>query len=524
MPARWILLLLVFSFRIEGATPEKLAGSARFDLTAAENISALNDGSIVSGSGSVGRKTWDPNPARGFTVNFSITHFAPKSIEMRFVPATDGTVTLSLMGPFEEVAKGELFREEVLWKEVTVRGAEAGPELSTVPGAKSWHNQPLFIPLRVTAGKPVTILARAQAELPPGFKDMRRIAGTSSPAHRAIQRFRHGANLGNYLEAPPNQNWGARYSEEDFRAMAREGFDHARIPVAWSHYTGPGPDFPLAPDVFAKTDFLVTNALANHLAVIVNIHHFDDFTSNPSAQTERFYAIWRQLGEHYAHFPETVAFELINEPKDAATTTMLGPIYAQVIREIRKTNPRRTIFLGPGRWNSIDELGALRLPDDDDNLIVTVHCYEPFYFTHQGASWSGPDTRVTGIKFPGPPATPLRPDPSVSLRPGVSNWIYRYNTEPPDRNPSSPRAFRDKLDFAREWSVYYGRPIHVGEFGCYVRADAASRANFYREFRAACDELGIGWAVWDWKAGFKYWDDQSQKPAPGMRQALFGKP
>ena len=45
----------------------------------------------------------------------------------------------------------------------------------------------------------------------------------------------------------------------------------------------------------------------------------------------------------------------------------------------------------------------LRLPDDDENLIVTVHNYDPFYFTHQGATWAGPDTKVTGIRFPGPP-------------------------------------------------------------------------------------------------------------------------
>ena len=64
---------------------------------------------------------------------------------------------------------------------------------------------------------------------------------------------------------------------------------------------------------------------------------------------------------------------------------MINPIFAGTIEQIRQTNPERTIFVGPGRWNSISELPELRLPDDDDNLIVTVHNYEPFYFTHQGA-------------------------------------------------------------------------------------------------------------------------------------------
>jgi hypothetical protein len=181
------------------------------------------------------------------------------------------------------------------------------------------------------------------------------------------------------------------------------------------------------------------------------------------------------------------------------------------------------LFVGPGKWNSIDELGALLLPDDDENLIVTVHCYDPFFFTHQGATWSGPDTKVTGIRFPGPPAKPLLVDPKLNLRKGVIDWIGRYNTLPRERNPSSPIAFQDRLKLAHDWSEYYGRPIHMGEFGAYVAADPESRANFYREFRKALDRYGIGWAVWDWKAGFKYWEEANNRPAPRMHDALFGK-
>ena len=36
----------------------------------------------------------------------------------------------------------------------------------------------------------------------------------------------------------------------------------------------------------------------------------------------------------------------------------------------------------------------------------------------------------------------------------------------------------------------------------------------------AAAQLGWGWAVWDWKAGFKYWD--GDRPVVGMHEALFG--
>jgi len=320
-----------------------------------------------------------------------------------------------------------------------------------------------------------------------GTREMRRIADRNTPAHRAAKKFLRGANLGNYLEAPPGQDWGAKYC-----------------------------------GIFAKADFLVTNALNQGLNVIVNLHHFDEFTSDPAAHTNKFYALWRQIAAHYAKSPDGVALELLNEPKDAATTIVLNPIYAETIRQIRRIDPQRAIFVGPGKWNQVSELPNLRLPDNDENLIVTVHCYDPFYFTHQGASWAGNDVKsLKDIVFPGPPATPFVPDPAAQLSRGVLDWIQRYNTLPAEKNPSSPIAFRRPMQQAKEWSDYYGRPMHVGEFGCYVGADPVSRARFYGEFRKVLDEFKLGWAMWDWKAGFKYWDDKTGQPAPGLREAFF---
>ena len=154
---------------------------------------------------------------------------------------------------------------------------------------------------------------------------------------------------------------------------------------------------------------------------------------------------------------------------------------------------------------------------------MTVHNYDPFYFTHQGATWAGPDTKVTGILFPGPPPRPLVPDPKLKVNSWVLNWIRDYNTEPTATNPSGPRAFQGLISQAKEWSEYYGRPMHIGEFGCFTKADPVSRANYYRAFREAAEKAGIGWAIWDWKAGFRYWNDKTGKPEPGMHEALFGK-
>jgi endoglucanase len=303
--------------------------------------------------------------------------------------------------------------------------------------------------------------------------------------------------------------------------MKRQGFDHVRVPVGWQHYVGPAPDYPLSPEIFSRVDFAVTNTLANKMAVMINIHHFDELDRDPAGAAAEFLAIWRQVAEHYQHYPRQLAFELDNEPHQNATTALMNPIYARAIAEIRQTNPRRTIFVEPGGWGGIGELKNLVLPPDN-NVIVSVHCYEPFHFTHQGASWVT-DNQQTGVVFPGPPPQPLVPDARLHLKPWELDWIKKYNTLPTEQNPSSPLAFTGKLHYIHEWSDFYGRPVHLGEFGAYTKADEQSRVNFYSAFRQAAEKENIGWCIWDWNAGFHYWDEQNHAPMPGMHDALFGK-
>ena len=355
---------------------------------------------------------------------------------------------------------------------------------------------------------------------PPGMKP---ISDHATPAYRAVKQFERGVNLGNYLEVPPGGGWaGVTVSASEFAAMRREGFDHVRVPIGWQHYVGPAPDFLVETGIFQRVDFAVTNALPNHLAVLINIHGFDAMDEDPAGATEEYLKIWEQIAGHYQKYPKQLAFELDNEPHKNATTALMNPIYRCVISLIRGSNPDRTIFVEPGDWGGISELKNLELPSDD-NVIVSVHCYEPFHFTHQGAGWAGPSVKQTGIVFPGPPAKPLVPDPGLDLPSSALAWIAKYNTLPTAENPSSALAFTGRLKYVRAWSDYYGRPVHLGEFGAFTTADQTSRANFYAAFRKTCEAQGIGWCIWDWSAGFRYWDKTLDKPLPGMHEALFGQ-
>ncbi len=185
---------------------------------------------------------------------------------------------------------------------------------------------------------------------------MQRLTNFDSPAWQAAKLFMRGANLGDYLEAPPGRS-NVKITAADFTTMKQQGFDHVRVPIGWQHYAGPAPDFTLSLEIFSRVDFVVTNALAAGLAVMINIHHFDELDQDiPRAGPMNFYKIWAQIADHYKNFPPQLAFELDNEPHLNATTVAMNPIYARVIPEIRQSNPGRTLFVEPGDWGSIREL------------------------------------------------------------------------------------------------------------------------------------------------------------------------
>jgi endoglucanase len=155
---------------------------------------------------------------------------------------------------------------------------------------------------------------------------------------------------------------------------------------------------------------------------------------------------------------------------------------------VRATNPTRRVLVGPARWNIVDALDDLRLPDDPQ-LVVTVHYYSPFRFTHQGAAWV----------------------------PGAEAWHgTTWGTE-------AERA-RVRSDIARAaaWAGERGRPLFVGEFGTIAAAPMADRAAWTTLVRAEAERAGAGWALWDLATDFGAYDRAAGAWRALLRAALLG--
>ncbi|HEV3344299.1 MAG TPA: cellulase family glycosylhydrolase, partial [Pirellulales bacterium] len=208
---------------------------------------------------------------------------------------------------------------------------------------------------------------------------------------------------------------------------------------------------------------------------------------------ERFLALWRQIADHYKNRPPELVFELLNEPIERLTPEKWNRLLAEAITTIRRTNATRQIVVGPVGANSIKDLPSLELPEDDRHLVVTVHYYSPFRFTHQGASWAGPEAQSwLGTKWTGTRA--------------------------------EQNAVRRDFNQALAWGVKHRRPVFLGEFGAYERADLESRARWTRFIVEEAASRKMGWAYWELRSGFGAYDAQRGAWIEPIEQALVTAP
>lgn len=302
-------------------------------------------------------------------------------------------------------------------------------------------------------------------------------------------QFGRGINLGNALEAPREGDWGVKLEEDYFRAIAEAGFDCIRLPVRWSAHAEQTAPYAIDPQFFARVDWAVEQALSRGLSVVMNVHHYAEMDERPDEHRERFLALWRQIAEHYRDRPAKLAFELLNEPHDKLTAAKWNATLAEALGVVRVSNPTRTVVVGPVAWNAIRELPSLELPEADRNLVVTVHYYLPFDFTHQGAHWIDPKTR-----------------PPVGKR-----WT---GTE-----DERTAVLRD-LDAAAQWGLTHRRPIFLGEFGALNKADLESRAAWTKFVADEATRRRMSFAYWEFCSGFGAYDPQRREWLAPLRDAL----
>lgn len=304
--------------------------------------------------------------------------------------------------------------------------------------------------------------------------------------------FKRGINLGNALEAPPGEDWGVTIEEYYLSEIKQAGFDHVRIPIRWSARAERKPPYNIDQNFMDRVQEVVHWALEQELGVIINIHHYEQMMNQPRAEKAKFLALWEQISEHFQDYPEHLKFELLNEPHDKLAASEGGQLWNEYIElaldVIRELNPERKVIFGPINWYNINHLNDLTPLPDDDNIIVAFHYYNPFEFTHQGASWAG---RADQTGF---------------------TWL---GTE------REKREIREDLDKV----IYFGKEhdvsVRLGEFGAYSAANKECRVRYTDYVARQAEERNIPWTYWEWAAGFGIYDQDRGQLRRELYKALI---
>lgn len=318
-------------------------------------------------------------------------------------------------------------------------------------------------------------------------------AAVKSPSPKGVEPFEQNKRLGrgvNIIGYDPlwRSRSKARIQSEHFKLIKEAGFSNVRINLHPFQYGNADENNKLSETWFQTLDWAIEQALSNNLMVILDFHEFNAMARDPLGKKARFLAIWKQIAERYKDYPDEVIFEILNEPSRELTPELWNGFLGEALAVIREKNPVRTVIIGPANWNNINYLEKLQLPENDRRIIVTIHYYSPMEFTHQGAGWTSYKDKV-GVQWNG--------------------------------TSEEQQAIIRDFDKAQAWAKKHNRPIFLGEFGAYDKADMPSRARYTSFIARQAEKMGWSWAYWQFDSDFIVYDIPNKKWVEPIRDALI---
>ncbi|HVZ31428.1 MAG TPA: cellulase family glycosylhydrolase, partial [Polyangiaceae bacterium] len=221
-----------------------------------------------------------------------------------------------------------------------------------------------------------------------------------------------------------------------------------------------------------------------------NVQNYDGINQDPDAHAERLVALWSQIAESFHSYPDTLYFELLNEPHDKLTADKNNALILKLLTAIRESNPERAVIIDPAEWGNAPGLARLMLPAADRNLIPTFHYYDPHDFTHQGAPWEHREHQA-----------PV-------------DWPTKSYTQ---------KAIAIAFDRALQWAEQQQRPLYLGEFGVYQAADMAARVRWTRAVVEEARARHLPYAYWELRSGFGAYDMEKAEWRTPLLDALVPK-
>lgn len=270
-------------------------------------------------------------------------------------------------------------------------------------------------------------------------------------------------------------NW---ITAEDFRRIARLGFNHVRLPILWTLVEEPG-----GLDRIRKA---VRWAADNRLYVVLDLHgapggqSLDHHTgeegrnrlwSEPES-VDRLVQVWRTLAREFAGDPTVAVFDLMNEPMGAPNPATLHLVHDRVVRAVREVSTLPAVMVEDG-YKGLDTMPHPRLIGWT-NVAFSTHVYN---FDAKKESDHAERLRESAARWAG-----------LMAARDVPLYIGEFNLEP----HSSPAATREVvLEFERHgwsWALWTYKTMAkggpMGQWGLFSLAGPAETIDPYRDSEA----------------------------------------
>lgn len=324
-----------------------------------------------------------------------------------------------------------------------------------------------------------------------------------------LAHLARGINLGSLFAAGANPlRYESGFSEADLVLLAKEGFTFCRLPIDPSLLFDPQNPSHLRPAIH-YVDRVVQLVLAAGLSIVIDPihtasseHSFEGALATDGAFAAKVGEYWTAVASRYAsRNPNRVFFEIMNEPHASVFAGVKPawwpPVEKRLARAIRAAAPANTIIATGEEWGSINGLLATR-PLPISNVVYSFHFYEPFPFTHQGATWTAPVQRaLRDLPYPSSPAAVAR------VLPGIHGAAARRVALRYGRQRWNIDSIRGEISKAVRWARRYQVPLIDGEFGVFKPfAPPADRYRWLHDVRTVLEGYHIGWAMWQYDSSF----------------------
>ncbi|MFO7774795.1 MAG: cellulase family glycosylhydrolase [Candidatus Hydrogenedentota bacterium] len=347
-------------------------------------------------------------------------------------------------------------------------------------------------------------------------------AASGVPQER-FERLTQGINTSHWFAQTGSlteEHFRSHMTNADFDAIERLGFQHVRLPVE------PGPMFDsedpesLPDDYLAHLDWAIEEFLERDIAVIVEIHTSGEFVERleeDDAHVENVAAFWRGFAAHLSQYdPDWLFLELLNEPR-VSNAERWNWVVRELASAAREGAQEHTIVVSGHGWSNDLRLMELE-PLDDPNLVYNFHFYTPHSFTHQGASWGAdfwPELRH--MPFPSTPEN-IQDSLEATDDERAESIVRHYGEERWDEE-----RLRERIAEVAAWGEEHGLRLTCNEFGIYhARVPREDGLRWLTAVREAFEDHGIGWAMWDYRGGFRVVEHENGAVTPdeGVLEAL----